>query len=64
VLVTRYRYEQFDSDTAEESTDLLIAQVAHQRKVHAGPTALRLWVQAISACFADRHGLLGSPDDG
>jgi hypothetical protein len=26
-LVTRYRYDQFDADAAEEFTDLLIAQV-------------------------------------
>ncbi len=31
-LVTRYRYEQFDADAAEEFTDLLIAQVAPQRR--------------------------------
>ncbi|MDQ4033387.1 MAG: condensation domain-containing protein [Actinomycetota bacterium] len=31
-LVTRYRYEQFDTGAAEEFTDLLIAQVVRQHK--------------------------------
>ncbi|MDQ4091871.1 MAG: condensation domain-containing protein [Actinomycetota bacterium] len=31
-LVTRYRYEQFDADAAEEFTNLLITQIAHQHK--------------------------------
>ncbi|MDQ4092328.1 MAG: condensation domain-containing protein [Actinomycetota bacterium] len=31
-LVTRYRYEQFDADAAEEFTDLLIAQITCQHR--------------------------------
>ena len=32
-LVTRYRYEQFDADAAEQFTDLLINQVTRQHKI-------------------------------